>query len=66
MEKKDKIKPAAGSRATKANVEERLASTQAVGLPCNVLKYCDINTHLCKKLIRCGTNTGLSHITTKP
>jgi hypothetical protein len=62
MEKKDKIKPAAGSKATSRNVKDRLLSAGERAVPaaknCPVLGTCEDNTHNCPKLRRCTLNAG--------
>ena len=61
MEKKDKIKPAAGKKATSRNVTNRLQSVseEAVAAKnCPVLGSCMENTHNCPKLRSCTINAG--------
>lgn len=63
----DKIKPAAGSRATSANIEARIAaaakskSIDRKGCPklnCDHLYICVTNGVSCKPLLICGLNAG--------
>ena len=59
MEKKNKVKPAAGLTATRKNVEDRLASTREAK-PCTLcprLKTCPDNRKECPLLAKCGVNT---------
>jgi len=62
MEKKDKIKFAAGSRATSANIEARLVSARKRKPPpkcpknCAKLGVCPENYLPCSGLLICGTN----------
>jgi hypothetical protein len=61
MEKKAKIKPAAGSKATSRNVKDRLLfeGEQAVRAKnCPALQSCVENTHNCPKLRKCTVNAG--------
>jgi hypothetical protein len=68
MEKKDKIKSAAGSRATSANIEARLTSVKRRkpppppkcplrGKDCGDLIFCPSNGRPCSVLLICGANT---------
>ena len=63
MEKKDKIKFAAGSRATSANIEARLLSVGKRKPPpkcpnkdCGRLSVCPVNIRPCSGLLICGVN----------
>ncbi len=63
MEKKDKIKSAAGSRATTANIEARLISVQrrkpgpkCPNKDCSNLTICHPNIRPCSGLIFCVGN----------
>lgn len=64
MEKKNKIKTAAGIGATGRSVEERLAAASNPSLPfqckplrtCGNLEYCQNNIRRCPGLVRCGVN----------
>ena len=61
MENKDKIKPAAGSKATSKNVTDRLLSAgkrAASAKNCTVLGSCVDNSHNCPTLRTCTTNAG--------
>jgi hypothetical protein len=66
MEKKTKIKSAAGARVTRRNVEERVTAAQMAPLvkPCTALcaklKSCPDNRKTCPKLARCGVNTSVA------
>jgi hypothetical protein len=57
MEKKKTVKRVAGSAATSANVEDRLAKSPR-NINCGPLQDCNENTHDCVRLAYCGTNTG--------
>ena len=65
MEKKTKIKSAAGSKATGRNVEARLAAAKKTpsAKPCTencaALKSCTTNRKECPVLVRCGINKGV-------
>jgi hypothetical protein len=59
MEKKKKVKPAAGLTATGGNVEQRLAATREAK-PCTLcprLGTCPDNRRECPALKKCGVNT---------
>ena len=60
MEKKTKIKSAAGAGVTRRNVEERVTTAQKAPLVCGKLTSCAINKKSCPKLVRCGENTGFT------
>jgi hypothetical protein len=66
MEKKTKIKSAAGAKASGRNVEERVTAAQKAPptKPCTSLcarlKSCPDNKKNCPVLVRCGVNTGLT------
>jgi hypothetical protein len=66
MEKKTKIKSAAGARVTRRNVEERVTAAQKGPLvkPCTALcsrlTSCPDNRKECPRLLRCGVNTGFT------
>ncbi len=64
MEKKNKIKSAAGSRATSANIEARLSAKKPKPKPpcpllykdCRDLLICASNDRPCSGLVLCGSN----------
>lgn len=66
MEKKTKIKSAAGAGVNRRNVEERVTAAQKGPLlkPCTALcarlKSCPDNRKECPVLERCGVNTGFT------
>jgi hypothetical protein len=70
----DKIKPAAGSRATSATIEARLASAAkskpknpCPKLNCAHLFICVTNGVSCPPLLICGTNAGgCTHLIWEP
>jgi hypothetical protein len=59
MEKKKAVKRVAGSAATSANVEDRLAKSPR-NIKCGPLEDCGTNTHDCARLLYCPVNSGRS------
>jgi hypothetical protein len=59
MEKKKAVKRVAGSAATSANVEDRLAISPR-NIKCGPLQECNTNEHDCVRLLYCFTNSGRS------
>jgi hypothetical protein len=59
MEKKKAVKRVAGSAATSANVEDRLAKSPR-NIKCGPLQDCNTNDHDCARLAYCDVNSGRS------